>query len=448
MSRLTELISKYDVSIPRYTSYPTVPYWEDNLTTDTWIDQLRMACHLNQASLAFYVHVPFCESLCTFCGCNSSITKDHSKEAPYVDLVLREFEAYLKMVPELKNIPALELHLGGGTPTFLSSGELRRLTKGILGSNPAWSPECSIEIDPRRVKREQLETLRELGYERVSLGVQDFNPEVQRLINRIQPFEVTRDVTHWARELGFKSVNFDLIFGLPKQTAELMLDSARKTIELRPDRIALYSYAHVPWIKPAQRLFTEDDLPKGAEKRRLYELARVELLNSGYQEIGLDHFALPTDSLSQSASKGQLHRNFMGYTHRRTNILLGLGVSAISETPTAFHQNQKVLQLYERDIGEQKIPTLRGHLLTDEDRRAREQILNLITKMRTSISPTDRSSVATMLKPMIDDGLAQLTETEVLIEEQGRPFLRNACVAFDRRLQNKQPETRIFSQSV
>lgn len=348
----SELFKKYDVPAPRYTSYPTVPYWSENPTTEQWLKELNSTFARPQMSWSLYVHVPFCESLCTFCGCNTSITKDHRREEPYVDLLLKEWDLYRKAVPEIEQRPLVQFHLGGGSPTFLSPLSLRKLVSGLFAHirRDEKHFEGAIEVDPRRTTPEQLATLREFGFNRVSMGVQDFNPEVQRLVHRHQPQEMTEAITKAARSLGYESVNFDLIYGLPKQTPESVTEMTKITVDMRPDRIALYSFALVPWIKPAQRLFKDSDLPVGEEKRRLYEIARKILLDAGYREIGMDHFALPDDSLSRSEVAGTLHRNFMGYADRRTDVLLGLGVSSISESPGIFHQNEKVLPVYERMV--------------------------------------------------------------------------------------------------
>lgn len=451
MSTQSDLFSKYDVPAPRYTSYPTVPYWTDNPTREQWIEQLKQGLQPAQSSWSMYVHVPFCETLCTFCGCNTTITKDHKRENPYVTRLLKERDAYLKATPDLAKRPLVNMHLGGGTPTFLSASELDRLVGGLLAGLTK-SPqgfEDSIEIDPRRTKREQLEVLRKHGFNRVSLGVQDFDPEVQRLVNRIQPFEQTKAITDAARELGYESVNFDLIYGLPKQTLETTQYMIDRTLELRPDRIALYSFALVPWIKPAQRLFRDEDLPVGAEKRALYELARKALLDAGYVEIGMDHFALISDGLAKAANLGTLHRNFMGYSDVRTDVLLGIGVSAISEAPGCFHQNEKVLPVYEETVDRGEIPTFRGHLLTDEDRIRREQILRLMTRFEVDLeSDAQAKDIESFLHELIKDGLVSLRGKKLVMSAAGRPFLRNACMALDSRLRAKAPGTRIFSGSV
>jgi oxygen-independent coproporphyrinogen-3 oxidase len=280
------------------------------------------------------------------------------------------------------------------------------------------------------------------------MGVQDFNPEVQKLVNRFQPQEVTEKLTVESRDLGFESVNFDLIYGLPRQTPESVRTTAEITVKLRPDRIALYSFAFVPWIKPSQRLFTEADLPTGEAKRKLYEIAREILMQAGYFEIGMDHFALPTDSLFKADQAGTLHRNFMGYTDRRTSVMLGLGVSSISETPTCFHQNEKVLPVYEREINSGSLATHRGHLLTKEDQHAREQILQLMTQWKVQVPEQEVGDLREILAPLMEDGLVHITGQELSITPEGRPFLRNACMAFDRRMRRKLPQTKIFSQAL
>lgn len=447
----SELIAKYDVPAPRYTSYPTVPYWSDSPTTDIWLSELRAELSTAERTWSLYVHIPFCETLCTFCGCNTAITKDHKRESPYVDRVLHERELYLAQVPELRERRLVNVHLGGGTPTFLSASELGRMMDGLLkGLNIKRDAfEASVEVDPRRTTKAQLEALRERGFDRVSLGVQDFDSEVQRLVNRIQPFEQTETIVRESRALGYHSVNFDLIYGLPKQTLVTTKTMIEKTLELRPDRIALYSFALVPWIKPAQRLFKDEDLPVGQEKRELYELAREQLLAAGYEEIGMDHFALPTDGLAKAAREKRLHRNFMGYSDVKTDVLLGLGVSSISEAPGCFHQNEKVLPVYEQMIDAGKIPTRRGHLLSDEDRRRRQQILKLMTEFEVELeSEAQVADVSGVLCELVEDGLVVIQGRRLVLKPAGRPFLRNACMALDARLRAKAPGTKVFSQSV
>jgi oxygen-independent coproporphyrinogen III oxidase len=445
------LFQKYDIPAPRYTSYPTVPYWSDSPTTEQWIQSLHQAFESPQSTWSIYLHLPFCESLCTFCGCNTVITKNHDVENPYVVSLLKEWGFYLNQVEALRTRPLRQLHLGGGTPTFLSVENLSRLLEPIF-SQVTVDPnhfDGSVEVDPRRTNRTQLERLYQFGFKRISLGVQDFDPEVQRLVNRIQPAEITEKITMESREIGYDSVNFDLIYGLPKQNLKSFEKTAHLTVKMRPDRIALYSFALVPWIKKVQRIFKDEDLPSGEEKRKLYELARSILLSNGYIEIGMDHFALPSDELAKSQTRGTLHRNFMGYTETRTDVLLGMGLSSISESPTCFHQNEKVLPVYERLIESGKIPTFRGHRLTKEDQVHREQILTLMTQFRVEfLNDGQKKSVETFCGELIADGCARIEGNSLVVTDVGRPFLRNLCMGFDVRLREKMPDTRVFSQSL
>jgi oxygen-independent coproporphyrinogen-3 oxidase len=447
---VTDLFAKYDVPAPRYTSYPTVPFWTDSPTTDRWLTELNKAFADQAATWSLYFHLPFCESLCTFCACNTVITRDHGREEGYVDLLSTEWNLYLERVPALSERPLLGVHLGGGTPTFFAEQNLERILKPIL-SKTRIDPdrfEASVEVHPGHTTREQLVMLHGLGFTRISIGVQDFDPEVQRLVNRHQPYEVTKSVTDIARELGFTSVNYDLIYGLPRQNPERFRETVEKTINLRPDRIALYSFARVPWIKPAQRSYKDEDLPVAGDKRALYELAREMLSTASYIEIGMDHFALPHDGMAEAQRRETLHRNFQGYTETRTSVLLGLGVSAISETPTCFHQNEKAFPVYERRVRQGEIPTLRGHLLTEEDQELREQILQFMTRFRVDLMPEQREDARVFLQPMIEDGLVKVTGETLELTEKGTPFLRNACMFFDRRLRSQEQRPQVFSQAL
>lgn len=446
---MKDLLEKYDIPAPRYTSYPTVPYWNKTPEKTEWMNSINTTLNKEDSSWSMYLHIPFCETLCTFCGCNTTITKDHKRESHYLEHILKEWGTYLKSCPELSKKPLKEMHLGGGTPTFFSPENLHKLIAG-LQKNITLSDEFegSLEVDPRRTKPEHLEKLLELGFKRVSMGVQDFDPEVQRVVNRVQSEEITKSLTQSARDMGYNSVNYDLIYGLPKQNLETMKVLIKKTIEHRPDRIAFYSFALVPWIKPTHRIFKDEDLPVGAEKRELYEYGRRELLNAGYLEIGMDHFALPEDSLSQSMRDKKLHRNFMGYTALRTDLLLGLGVSAISETPEMFHQNEKKLPVYERRVENEEVPTFRGHVLTDEDKQQREYILKLMTEWEVELPKEKSSELKSYLKTMLDDELIKFEDSKVIVTENGRPFIRNICMGLDKRLRESQPERKVFSQSI
>ncbi len=448
--QLSTLLEKYDVPVPRYTSYPSVPHWQDVPTTEEWNEALSSALAPADSSLSIYVHLPFCETLCTFCGCNTVITRNHARSAPYVDVVLAELDLYLSRVPALAERAVAQIHLGGGTPTFLAPGELEHLLAGLASRLPmrAGSFEGSVEVAPIVTTREHLEALRRSGLSRISLGVQDVDENVLRLVNRPQPMELVDRLCRMARECGFESVNFDLIYGLPGQTPETMTRLANEVVRMRPDRLAVYSFARVPWIKPAQRKFKDDDVPAGAAKRRLYEVVRGRLLEAGYEEIGLDHFALPDDQLAVSARAGTLHRNFMGYADRRTAALVGLGVSAISETPTCFHQNEKVITVYERRIAEGDIPTLRGHRLTADDRRRADRILSLMTTGRAPLDPGDAADAREFLREPIADGLVEIGDDELRVTPDGKPFLRNIAAFFDARLRASERQGPIYSRAI
>lgn len=447
---MNDLFAKYDVPAPRYTSYPTVPFWSEMPTTEQWLTELAKAFEEESATWSLYLHLPFCESLCTFCACNTVITRNHQREIGYQELLLTEWGLYLDRVPKLRERPLLGVHLGGGTPTFFAPETLRQILKPILSETRIDRAlfEASVEVHPGHTTREHLLTLRELGFTRISIGVQDFDPEVQRIVNRNQPYEVTKTCTDVARALGYTSVNYDLIYGLPRQRIERFSESVDKTIELRPDRIALYSFALVPWIKPAQRSYTDEDIPKAGEKRALYEMARERLQAAGYVEIGMDHFALPHDGMAQAQRKATLHRNFQGYTETRTSVLLGLGVSAISEAPTCFHQNEKAFPVYERRVSQAELPTFRGHLLSAEDQELREQILKFMTRFEVELRERQPDDAKQFLSSLINDGLVQVRDGRLTLTERGRPFLRNACMFFDYRLRRQQPQARTFSQAL
>lgn len=445
-----ERFAKYDVPVPRYTSYPTVPQWHQPPSADEWIASLRHAAARPDAALAVYIHIPFCESLCMFCGCNTVITRDHGRERGYVETVLAELDVYLGLVPELKTQPFRQLHLGGGTPTFLSPEALAALVDGVRArlNVDAREFEGSIEVDPRVTTATQLATLRDRDFRRVSMGVQDVDPGVQHLVNRTQPFDLTARVSSAARQMGYESINVDLIYGLPGQTLETMKVLARDVLTLAPDRLAVYGYARVPWIKPAQRRFRDDQIPVGAEKRALYEAIRAPLLEGGYLEIGMDHFARPTDTLAVAAAAGRLHRNFMGYTEVHTTTLLGLGVSAISDTPDCYHQNEKVITKYDESVKAGAIPTHRGHVLSDEDRRRRDAIASLMTTFRVDLREAGLAPSTETLRSLVADEVVRVDGDVLTVPQTGRPFLRNAAALFDEYL-TRDPQGRpLYSTSV
>ncbi|EOQ88507.1 coproporphyrinogen dehydrogenase [Leptospira yanagawae serovar Saopaulo str. Sao Paulo = ATCC 700523] len=446
---MKHLLEKYDTPAPRYTSYPTVPYWTDSPSTEDCIESLNTFLAPKESKLALYLHIPFCETLCTFCGCNTSITKNHSVEEPYVSAIQKELTLYIQNVPNLKGKELSELHLGGGSPTYLSDYNLQSTIEFILNQlSSSKEPQYSIEVDPRRTRVSQLKLLHQLGFKRISLGVQDFDPEVQRLVNRIQPFELTENITLEARSLGFDSVNFDLIYGLPKQSLDSMKYTMDKTLELKPDRIAFYSYAHLPWIKASQRLFTEEDLPAPTVKRELYEMGRSILEKEGYREIGMDHFALPHDKLWKAFHNRGLHRNFMGYSDSKTDVMLGLGSSAISETPNLFFQNIKLEMKYRKSLTENNLPIFRGHKLTHSDRLRKQLILELMTTWQVKVPNELHTHTKEFLSEMENDQLVTWQNGTLTVTELGKPYLRIVAMAFDEKLQNTKPTGPVFSKAI
>ncbi|HZF25215.1 MAG TPA: oxygen-independent coproporphyrinogen III oxidase [Steroidobacteraceae bacterium] len=455
-SAFSSLLAKYNVPGPRYTSYPTVPCWEDTPTEAEWIEALRGALMQSAGSrtgAALYVHIPFCRSLCTYCGCNVRITRNRAIAAPYLETVRSEWNLYLDRLG-VEKLDIAEIHLGGGTPTFLDPDELRFLMDGLLArSSLVADAEFSVEADPRVTTHEQLATLYATGFRRLSLGIQDFDPRVQDIVNRVQSEEQVRELTEQARELGFTSINYDLIYGLPLQTLQSIETTLAAVQRLRPDRIAFYAYAHVPWIKPSQRRFTEADLPQGEAKRALYERGREILESAGYREIGMDHFALDRDALSCAVRNATLHRSFMGYTSRHVAPLIGLGVSAIGDAWTAFMQNEKAVEPYQERIRRGELPILRGHLLDAEDLLLRRLILELMTRFRTRWDglATDHEPLRSLpqrLHELIEDELVRLDGESCEVTERGRAFIRNVCMAFDARLARKAPHVQLFSSTV
>ena len=450
------LVQKYNVPGPRYTSYPTVPFWDINtFSGKKWEASVQRSFHTSNSAMgiSLYIHLPFCESMCTFCGCHKRITKRHDVELPYIKSILREWKLYNDIFSEKPIIK--ELHLGGGTPTFFTPKHLQFLISGILQfANKAKDAEFSFEGHPNNTTKEHLQALYDVGFRRVSFGVQDYNEKVQNAIHRIQPLDNVKNVTQWAREIGYTSIGHDLIFGLPHQKLKHVLKTIAITKNLKPDRLAFYSYAHVPWLPGnGQRGYKDSDLPTADEKREQYEKGKELLQEAGYAEIGMDHFALKTDSLYTAMKEGRLHRNFMGYTNSNTHLMIGLGASSISDSWYAFSQNVKNVEEYQDLVANDIIPVYRGHVLTKEDQIIRRHILNLMCKFHTSWSTfklhvPQMDSILKRLKVMEEDGLVEITEGSLSITERGRPFVRNVCMAFDLPLQMKSPDTKLFSMTV
>jgi oxygen-independent coproporphyrinogen III oxidase len=447
-----EIIEKYNVPSPRYTSYPTILDWNQ---PDMDIDRFKLSFTKSfliqpEQPASIYIHLPFCESLCTFCGCHKHITKNHSVEQPYIDALIKEWDMYETLAGQ--PIILEELHLGGGTPTFFSAVELNRLIQYIT-KNRTEKVNFSVEGHPNHTSFEQMNILFNLGFRRISFGVQDYDPEVQKAINRIQTFEQVKKVTEEARSIGFVSISHDLVFGLPKQTMAAMADSIEKTISVRPDNISLYSYAHVPWVRgTGQRGFSDADLPTGAEKRTLYEYAKRALLEAGYIEIGMDHFGLPTEPMTIAMKNQELNRNFMGYTIAKTERLIALGVSAISEYPFGYAQNVKSVKEYHEHIDAGEFPLFKGHFHSETDKELKHHIKELMCDFETTFSEDSWISMhLTEFEPQLNqfqqDGIINWRTGKINITAEGRPFVRNVCMMLDPYAKLKVEKER-FSHSV
>jgi oxygen-independent coproporphyrinogen III oxidase len=448
------LIKKYDVPIPRYTSYPTVPCWDtNNFSNSKWQRAVeRVFDESNETKgISLYIHLPFCESLCTYCACNKRITKNHAVEDTYSKAILAEWELYRYIFGRRPIVR--ELHLGGGTPTFFKPENLKKLLQGIL-SNAIIHPqrELSFEGHPNNTTAEHLQVLYDIGFRRVSYGVQDLDPKVQEAIHRIQPFENLESIVAASRSIGYESISFDLIYGLPYQTIETISATFKKVIQLRPDRIAFYSYAHVPWVIPGQRGYEDADLPSDIGKRLLYEAGCRFLKQEGYHNIGMDHFALPHDTLYNAMRTGRLHRNFMGYTTSNTDLLIGLGTSAISDAKYAYAQNLKQVENYEHCIKNNELAIFKGHVQTEEDTLLKACIINLACngelKMEC-LQQVQDEQLLIELQVMQSEGILVLTLDGISITDTGKAFIRNICNVFDRRMKSPRGNaSQIFSKAI
>lgn len=451
--RLADLLSKYDVPGPRYTSYPTAPNWSESFEARDYKRALA-ATGADDEPISIYVHIPFCSQLCLYCGCSVIITKEKTKAERYVDDVLAEARLVRSRIGSNKTVA--QHHWGGGTPTFLPADEISRLYTGLNELFPTSdNAEVSIEVDPRVTSHEQLTTLRKLGFNRISMGIQDFDLDVQEAIHRVQSLELTRELTEHAREVGFESVNFDLVYGLPQQTIEGFGQTLEQVSQLAPDRIACYSYAHVPWLKKAQRALEKYGLPSGMQKLQLYALAVEAMLTGDYVSIGMDHFARRDDGLARAIGSGTLHRNFMGYTTRPVEDMVSLGLTSISEVDRTFSQNHKQLPEWREAIAAGRLPVHRGLRRSEEDDRRRSIILDLMCRMGFRFEEHGGRDHFDELYPdavsglagMADDGLLVLGDDGVQVTETGRLFVRNASMLFDAYLK-RSTEKPVFSRTV
>lgn len=458
MPPISSLLSKYDVAGPRYTSYPTAPAWSDNVEPSHF--RKALSSIQNGSPLSLYFHIPFCENLCHFCGCMKFITKDHSRSREYVDYLLKEIDLIASLIPPESRIVS-QMHFGGGSPNFLQPGELKEIverTRSLFTFLP--EVEIAIEMHPRTSTQSFCEMLAELKFNRISLGVQDFDPLVQKLINRHQTYEMTEQMVILLKGLGFQAFNFDLIYGLPSQTLECWEKTLKKTLGLKPNRLAVYSYAHIPWLKPYQRSFDDKDLPSPELKLKLFEAAYRFFLENGYHSIGMDHFCLADDDLGKALKEGTLHRNFMGYSTKADAHQIGMGVNSISYVSGHYFQNEKELKTYYTAINNGELATHRGCLLTQDDAIRRDLIQQIMCRGVVDILRFEKcwginfyeyfQSDLPKLAPMIEDGLLHLSDKELRALGMGHLFLRNIAMAFDQHLERVRSAAKnpVFSRTV
>jgi len=440
-----EFLSQYNRPGPRYTSYPTAPVWNDAFGPAD-LEAVHAAADAARTPVSLYMHLPFCESLCLFCACNVIIQKDKRVSIPYFDVLKNEIARVAQSVSRAREV--VQFHWGGGTPTYSTPSQLEDLF-GYTKERFAFSQEAEIgiEVDPRVTSREHLETLRNLGFNRLSMGIQDFYEPVQNAINRIQPYEITRDLIQAARDLGFDSINVDLIYGLPYQTAETFAHTVDQIIHLSPDRIALFSYAHVPWLKKQQGAFAAH-LPQGMQKFEIFRTGMLKFVEAGYLYIGMDHFSKPGDELAIAQANRTLHRNFQGYTTKAGADLYGMGVTAISAFSDAYAQNFRELPAWEKAVAERGIATMRGYHLSGEDRLRREVISRLLCHTVIPKNEINRAfgidfdqhfgPELQRLELPREDGLLTIDRDEIRATWLGRIFIRNLAMFFDPYLEQQQ----------
>lgn len=424
---MENLIEKYSTNAPRYTSYPALPFWKGAPEQKTWFSHLNSAL-AEDRSIDLYIHIPFCEKLCRYCGCQRVITRDRDRGTEIVEAIIKEWAIYQKNLGEFS---INSLHFGGGTPTFLRPVDLDTLI-GTFSKSFSDDFVGAIEIDPRTCLDEHLDLLQKYGFNKVSLGIQDFDHAVQEAITRIQPFEMVKELVDKLNERQIKDINFDLIYGLPKQTLKSVTDTIHKVIKLSPSSISFYSYAHVPWKIANQKLINEDDLAKGIDKFNLFAKARVEFANSEYIEIGFDHFAKKGSLLANAKRDGYLTRNFMGYTHKKASALIGLGPSSISYSFKSFYQNEKDTNRYLELVGRGELAVVNGHVQSEQDLRIEKEIINFLC--HESIDVTEK--VEEIAGEFIEDELGVINEGKYIVTDKGRPFMRNFAMLLDPYMNN------------
>ncbi len=452
-----QLIKRYDKAGPRYTSYPTAVQFSDTYTTDNYKQFAEKSNQSGQA-LSLYFHIPFCDTVCFYCGCNKVVTKDRSKAAPYLERVYKEIAMQAKLFDPSRKVD--QLHWGGGTPTFISHNEMRELmavTRRHFNLHDDDSGEYSIEIDPREVSRESIKLLRELGFNRMSLGVQDFNPAVQKAVNRIQSREETMAALTAAREENFKSISVDLIYGLPLQTVESFDQTLDELIEISPDRVSVFNYAHLPERFKPQRRINEADLPPASIKLEIFKHCMEKLTQAGYVYIGMDHFAKPDDELTIAQKNGKLYRNFQGYATHADCDLVGIGITSIGTIANSFAQNVRTMDEYYEKIDNNELAIFRGVEIDTDDLIRREAIMQLICHFKLDFKPLEarfniqfKDYFATELErynTMVDDGLITMDEHSIEVTARGRLLIRNICMVFDRYIKPDE-KTQRFSKLI
>ena len=433
-----DLINKYNRSGPRYTSYPTANNFSKLSLED--YQQQSVLSNQRKTPISLYCHIPFCDTVCYYCGCNKVVTKDKSRAEPYIDALFKEIEIQSSLFDKERLVE--QMHFGGGTPTFLSGEQIIRLSNKLQQSfNFSPSGEYSIEIDPRGIDEDLIESLVMARFNRISLGVQDFDLEVQKAINRVQSFEQTKKVIDLSRKSGFKSISIDLIYGLPRQSKETFKRTLERVKELRPDRISLFNYAHLPELFKPQRRIDINELPSSSEKLNIFQYSLEYLIGLGYVYIGMDHFALPEDPLAIAQSKGNLYRNFQGYSTHSECDIIGLGLSSIGQVADSFSQNEKNLEKYYKAIESGQLPIVKGLIIDQDDKIRRELIMELICHFEVSISSLEeRYSInfknyfadsLEKLAEMQNDGLVELKDDSIKVMDKGKLLVRNICMLFD-----------------
>ena len=447
-----EKYAKYSRPAPRYTSYPTAVEFKDLKPEDI------IPFYENSTKpLSLYFHIPFCKSACYFCGCNVTYTSKEDKKVKYLEYLKKELEILKKYLDTNRKV--IQLHFGGGTPTFLSAEQLKQLLDMIKEYFPnfAEDSENSIEVDPRYLTEEQMKVLVEGGINRISFGVQDFNEETQKAVNRIQDYELTKNVVDLARKYGIESINIDLIYGLPYSTFETFKKTLDLTLSLNPDRLAVFNYAHVPWLKKGMRKIDETTLPHPSEKLKILKYTIDFFEENGYKMIGMDHFAKPTDELFKALEKGELHRNFQGYTTKGGADLIGIGVTSIGEVEDAYIQNYKDLKNYEKAIDEGKLATFRGIILNEEDKIRKRVIMELMANFSFDIKRFEKETnikffekfknEVAELQEFVDEGLVNINNDKIEVTKTGRLLIRNIALPFDEYFK-KMTNQKAFSKTV